>query len=945
MPKLPSWPRLRWTIKGRIAFAFLAMSTVSVALGELTITGSNTAARLVRLTYDEVLISNSYARATANDFANLRANFAQTQLTGGRHDRIDPIGSSLQSSFEADLATAVENPLSPEVATLANALRQSEAAWLAASRPIGAKTGAAAFDDLDKKARTVEDNIEALVSVVADRGYAYRTQAQATVDRDVALMLASVAASVGIAGFIALMLYWRISAPIGVAGRFARQIAAGNLQGDPPVHGRDEIGELIGAMVSMRGEIAAMVGEQVVLREQGQARVAEALEGSREGVIIVDPHGTIQIANGRALDYLGILPGRNFAGASLQDLVAAMDRTDEARAALLRMRGNAPETEETLLSDGRWLRNSRYRTTEGGLLCLYTDITGIKDQQDRLAEANLTLDAALGNMSQGLCLFDEHDRLKLANSQFQALFALPPESCVPGASYRDIVAQVLVGAGANRDVELARIMRNEAAVIRRRRNVTRSIALGSRTIAIVQQPMAEGGWLATYEDITERKRAEAQIAFLANHDALTHLPNRTMLARRVEEAIGKARRGTSFAVLCIDLDHFKQVNDTRGHALGDQLLRAVTDRLLGCVRESDTVARLGGDEFAILQTEVAAPEQVADLAQRVVEALDAPYMIDGHAINISASVGIALSPSDGLTHGVLLKSADAALYKAKEDGRRTWRFFELAMDETLQARHALEVDLRNAIQNEEFLVYYQPLLDTAAGQISSFEALVRWQHPTRGFVLPDQFIPVAEETGAIKEIGRWVLEAACREAMRWPGHMRVAVNVSTIQLRDAEFATHVTDALAASGLAPNRLELEVTESVFMANTTRIMPVLTALREIGVRFAMDDFGTGYSSLSTLRAFSFDKIKIDRSFVRDMSAADTAGQIIKTILALGRTLGMRVTAEGVETQAQLHFLTAEGCDEIQGYLLGRPMPAAEILERLARDADRGWLDRAA
>ncbi len=684
--------------------------------------------------------------------------------------------------------------------------------------------------------------------------------------------------------------------------------------------------------------------QQVVLREQSQARIAAALEGSHEGVVVVDPRGVIQIANRRALDWLGIAKDRVGAGDTMASLIGRMSRNGSTRPALLQMRGLAPETEETQLSDGRWIRSSRHCTSEGGLVALFTEITAIKDQQDRLAEANLTLDAALRNMSQGLCLFDPHDRLKLANSRFRALFGLSEDNCAPGTPYRDLVAQVLVGAGGT-TFGLDRLMRHEGAVIRRRRGIHRSVALGGRTIAIAQQPMAEGGWLATYEDVTERKRAEAQIAFLANHDALTHLPNRTTFGKRVEDAVARLRRGGSFAIHCIDLDHFKQVNDTLGHALGDQLLRAVTDRLRDCVRDGDTVARLGGDEFAILQNDITGPEQVADLADRIVRTLSQPYVIEGHDIIVAASIGIALSPNDGRTHGVLLKSADAALYKAKEDGRRTWRFFELAMDETLQARHALEGDLRRAVQNHEFEVFFQPLLEARSSQIRSFEALVRWRHPGRGLVMPDQFISVAEEIGVIKDIGRWVMEAACREAVRWPPHMRVAVNVSTIQLRDADFVDVVIDALTASGLSPDRLELEITESVFMASTTQITPLLTALRGIGVRFAIDDFGTGYSSLSTLRAFPFDKIKIDRSFVRDMVVAEAAGQIIRTILALGKSLGMRVTAEGVETRSQLHFLEQEGCDEIQGYLVGRPMPAREVIERLARDSDRGWIERAA
>ena len=928
LPKL----RLRWTIKGRIALAFVSMSAAAVALGILTASSANRAADLVRLTYDQVVVANSFARAVSSDFANLRSNLAQQLLQGGKRDHLDPVGAALQASLQSDLAIAVEKAASPQVLAKADEVRESFAQWQVANRKATADP--ASLADMDKRARQVEGKVEALVTLVAEQGFSYRNDARSFAQHDVTLALAGVGGTVLIAGIVALMLFKRISGPVGGAAHFAREIAAGTMGGDSPPQPPDEIGDLIGAMVVMRGEVNRMMVEQVALREQSQARVAEALEGLGDGVVIVDADGVVRIVNGQALDCLGL--GRDGVAAeeTVRSLLSRMGRAGEQRHALLTM-GASSEVEDTRLPDGRWIRNSRHRTTDGGMVALYSDISASRLQQERIAEANRTLDAALANMSQGLCLFDDQNRLKLANARFMAMFGAEPEACLPGTPYQAVVARAIQLAGGD-PATLPRLMRHERALLAWRPAAGRAIELGSRTIQINHKRLPDGGWIATYEDITERKRAETQIVFLANHDPLTRLPNRTMLAKRVNEALSRARRGNPFAVLCLDLDNFKPVNDTLGHAIGDELLRAVTDRLLGCVRTIDTVARLGGDEFAIVQADIAGPDQVIALARRLVEAVAAPYVIDGNDIQIAVSIGIALAPQDGTSHGVLLKSADAALYRAKEDGRRTFRFFELAMDETLQARHALEADLRRALVNDEFEVFYQPLLDVKSAAIRGFEALVRWRHPVRGLVAPDEFIPIAEETGAIKEIGRRVLQMACLEAVLWPGVVRVAVNVSTVQLREADFLDEVTDALRGSGLAPDRLELEITESVFIANTGAILPLLNSLRGLGVHFSIDDFGTGYSSLSTLRSFPFEKIKIDRSFIRDTTTAPAAGQIIRTIVALGRSLGMRVTAEGVETRAQLEFLAQEGCDEIQGYLVGRPGAAEDARALLARDA---------
>src|SRR6185437_11337264 len=412
-----------------------------------------------------------------------------------------------------------------------------------------------------------------------------------------------------------------------------------------------------------------------------------------------------------------------------------------------------------------------------------------------------------------------------------------------------------------------------------------------RVIAISRQAMADGGWVATYEDVTERQRAEAQSVFMARHDALTGLPNRVLFHERVEQALAQAGRAEDFAVLLLDLDRFKAVNDTLGHPVGDELLRAVAERLQACVREVDTVARLGGDEFAVVQSGVTKAEDAAVLARRIVEVVSQPYDLDGHRIMIGASVGISIAPGDGASCGKLLKNADVALYKTKAEGRGTWRFFEPDMDARLHARRALELDLWAALANDQFELHYQPLFDLRANRIGGFEALLRWRHPKHGMVSPADFIPISEEIGLIVPLGDWVLQRACAEASVWPGHVKVAVNVSPAQFRTGHLVDSVTKALAASGLPAARLELEITESVLLANSAATLATLHALRALGVRISMDDFGTGYSSLSYLRSFPFDKIKIDQSFIRDLATTDDAEAIVRAIIGLGASLGMR------------------------------------------------------
>jgi len=429
------------------------------------------------------------------------------------------------------------------------------------------------------------------------------------------------------------------------------------------------------------------------------------------------------------------------------------------------------------------------------------------------------------------------------------------------------------------------------------------------------------------------RRGVAQIARLAHYDPLTDLPNRVLFQKHLVEALARrARKGDQLAVHFIDLDRFKTVNDTLGHPLGDALLREAAERLRACVREGDTVARLGGDEFAVVQTGLSDMGGATRLAGRIVEAMAAPFDLQGHQVVIGASVGVAAAPSDGEDADELLKKADMALYRAKGDGRGAFHFFERAMDEQLQARRALELDLRRALTAGEFELFYQPLYNLGDERVTGCEALLRWRHPDRGMVSPADFIPLAEEIGLIVPLGEWVLRAACAEAAKWPDYVRLAVNLSPAQFRDRGLVRTVVSALATSGLPAQRLELEITESVLLQDSAANMTMLHDLKALGVRISMDDFGTGYSSLSYLRSFPFDKIKIDQTFVRDILDDSDAMAIIKAVLDLGASMGIVTTAEGVETLEQLNALRGQGCAEIQGYFISRPAPASEIARLL-------------
>jgi diguanylate cyclase (GGDEF)-like protein/PAS domain S-box-containing protein len=551
----------------------------------------------------------------------------------------------------------------------------------------------------------------------------------------------------------------------------------------------------------------------------------------------------------------------------------------------------------------------------------------------QLLAQNARFETALSNMSQALLLFDASGRLMMSNQRYCEMYGLPPGQVVPGCTIFELL-QYRQAKGTLLEDPQAYFEGLQATIAQGQVFERITTLPDGRTIAVLNHPMAGGGWVATHEDITERRRAEAKIAYMARHDALTDLPNRVLFNEQLEQALDRITRDRQFAVLCLDVDYFKRVNDTLGHPVGDILLTLVADRLRACIRNGDAIARLGGDEFAIGQVGAQQPTEATALAARVIEAISAPYDLDGHQVVIGMSIGIAVTPDDGTEPGLLLRNADLALYRAKAEGRNVYRFFEPEMDARMQARRALELDLRKAVVNGEFELLYQPVVDIRTEQVRAFEALIRWRHPRRGTILPLEFIPLAEEIGLIVPVGEWVLRQACSEAAAWPGSVNVAVNLSPAQFKSRNLVPTVVSALAASGLSAGRLELEITESVLLQESDATLAMLHQLRGLGVKISMDDFGTGYSSLSYLRKFPFDKIKIDRSFIADMSDRDESLAIVRAIIAMGLSLGIGTTAEGVETREQLERLRKEGCTEAQGFLFSKPTPAADVERLLVR-----------
>lgn len=564
------------------------------------------------------------------------------------------------------------------------------------------------------------------------------------------------------------------------------------------------------------------------------------------------------------------------------------------------------------------------------------DATRIKEAEKAASAAETrTRQTIVESLSQGLLMFNKDDCLTVKNSHFDKLYPSLANIASPGIKYIDLLNAELDPAinphASHSDAinELAdRLTRHGYGHLVYERALS-----DDRFILVNEYCTPEKETVVLYTDITELKMRERRIEHLAHHDVLTGLANRVLFRSNLEHAIfDAAQHQNNVAVLCLDLDRFKSVNDTLGHHVGDMLLKQVAQRIRDNLREDDLACRLGGDEFAIIMRGVNDPLTVTTLAWRLLQAMAQPYSVDGHTIVSGTSIGISVGLQDGDDPDGLLKNADLALYRAKSDGRGTFRFFETEMDQKAQTRRLLEIALRAAVIRREIEVHYQPQVDVHTAHIVGVEALVRWNRNGVGYVPPLEFIPLAEETGLISDIGLFVLEKACSDAVNWPNDIRVAVNISPAQFRDREFARSVKEILDHAGLDPNRLELEITESMLLRNSEANLAILRELKELGVRISMDDFGTGYSSLGNLRSFPFDKIKIDKSFIGDLNKSVDAAAIIRAVLSLGRSLGMTTTAEGVETRDQLAYLRAEGCVEVQGHYYASAMDAAGISDIL-------------
>ena len=682
----------------------------------------------------------------------------------------------------------------------------------------------------------------------------------------------------------------------------------------------------IGEIVRKRAEAEAAIAEA----RKSHERLREAIDILPQGIVFLDADGRYILWNKKYAEIYSRTSDQFKPGARLQDTIRvgvergdypeAIGREEEWIAERLKKLYQPGERHEQILSDGRCILIEERLTEDGGVIGLRVDITELKQRE---ASFRLLFDSNPVPMI--VCALDDERILGVNDAAVEHYgYSRAEFEKLTIRSVQAFESEPPWAGDRTSDELTARTWKHVRAD-----GTLIDLAIYSRHLVYNDQPAV----LLALMDITERKRAEARLAFMAQHDGLTGLPNRNLLRQHMDEILLHTRRSTDkVAVLVLGLDNFKSVNDTLGHGIGDKLLRGVAKRLRSTLREEDTLARLNSDEFAIVQSGLSRPEDAVILAKRLLDAIADPYLLDGHSVVIGASIGIAMAPGDGEESEKLLKSADLALSRAKNDSRGTFSFFEAEMDARAQSRRKIELDLRDAIQNDVLRPYYQPLIDLSTGRITGLEALVRWPDPERGMISPAEFIPVAEETGLINALGGLMLRRACMDAAQWPDDVCVAVNLSPLQFRVGNLLSMVMDALKQSGLPAERLELEITETLLLEKSSQVLATLHALRALGVRISMDDFGTGYSSLSYLRSFPFDKIKIDQSFVRGLGSNRDAQAIVRSIISLGKGLGVTITAEGVETEAELSCLRAEGCHEGQGFLFSRARPHIEIISLL-------------
>jgi diguanylate cyclase (GGDEF)-like protein/PAS domain S-box-containing protein len=690
------------------------------------------------------------------------------------------------------------------------------------------------------------------------------------------------------------------------------------------------IGGLVLTLAGMSALV--MIAGRRRLRDQ-KALLDVAVSNITQGLCMFDATGRLQVANERYSELYHLAPGRIQAGDTLRDLLVARAETGtfhgdpdayiaERMAAL---HSGSISTEAIVeLNDGRTVKMVNRPIPTGGWVATHEDITELRKREKELAETRHFLELVIDNVPAAISVKDAKDlRYVLVNRAGEQIYGVVRESMI-GHTMAEVFPDKPHTIITARDRQVLEAKKPLAYG----ETTYESPTQGRRTHLSRRVPVLDENGEAKYlllviQDVTDQKAAEARIAHLAHHDTLTDLPNRVAFNEKLAAELDRARgAGEKLAVVCIDLDRFKEVNDVFGHAVGDELLCALSERL-GGVAEGAYFARLGGDEFALIVTDQQLPARAAELADRLLAAVSESFEVQGHQLHVRLSIGIAIFPSDGADQASLLANADAALDRAKAEGRGAIRFFQADMDQHLRERRAMTHELRSAIERNELMLHYQPLA-RIDGEIVGFEALVRWQHPTQGLVGPGVFIPLAEESGLIVDLGEWVLREACREAASWPKPLRIAVNLSPAQFHHHDLVGMVHTMLLETGLSPARLELEITETALVSDFDRAISILRRLKTLGLKIAMDDFGTGYSSLQNLQSFPFDKIKIDRSFITNVDTIPQSQTIVRAVIGLGRGLSVPVLAEGVETDKQLEFLAGEACDEVQGYLIGRPQP---------------------